>query len=300
MDAANKILMEPHNWQEWIDACSVENCQPDTAHKLSTFGRNRLRSALQRYDSQLAHQYCDPEGRNAQTAWLKVEQYLYAGPLGEATREGKAYKNRLLNGCANLAHFEARLTLKIQREIARWILADECYHIAQRRNPDTGRKTYIATRLESLDIADTERQSADIDIEPATSEDESAIAKSAAEQANHVWTTLDTQRPSVRKLLLTCFLNNIFDIQLILTSGLVACRQSQLYNERKKLFTLLSSLDWDIRNLGAAQRAYLTRRMMPHLKGIAEEWLARVENRKLRLFIETVRNTLPDRGDPNG
>ncbi len=279
------------SWQEWKAACSIENCRSETTvSQLVSFGRNRLGNALRRYSPETASLYCDPDGWNMRGAWLRVEQYLYAGTSGKPERVGKAYKDRLVEGCGDQKHFEAVLSLKIQREIARWILADEGFDIVQKTDAETGHKKYVVTRARNPtdeELDDCQSQLDGVYTEPGTEEEDEAIERAAAHQAREVWQSLDGSKRSVRRLLLVCFLCNVWDMKALLDSGLADCKQSQLYNERKAVFDLLDALDWGPDCLGPGQRAYMTRRLLPHLKKICAEWLEAVENQNVRLFIET-------------
>lgn len=287
-------VVDESSWREWKEACSIENCEREiTVSQLVAFGHNRLANALRRYSPETANLYCDPDGRNLRGAWLKVEQYLYAGAPGTPERSGKAYKDRLVDGCHNIAHFEAALTLKIQREITRWILADEGFDIVQKTDAETGHKKYVVTRAQNLSEEELDDALAQLDgcyNEPGTEEDEDAILRAAEYQARKVWQSLDGEERSTQRLLLACLLNNIWDMKAVLASGLVSCKQSQLYNERKTVLGLLDSIDWGPGCLEAGQRAYMTRQLIPPLKKICADWLESVENAKMKLFIETAGN----------
>ena len=290
MSKAHLLNVDEASWREWKDACSIENCHSDTTvSQLVSFGRNRLGHALRRYSPETANLYCDPDGRNMRGAWLKVEQYLYAGTSGKQERDGKAYKDRLVQGCCDHAHFEAVLSLKIQREIARWILADEGFDIVQKTDAETGHKKYVVTRARNPtdeELDDCQSQQDGVYAEPGTEEDDEAIERAAAHQAREIWQTLDGKR-SVQRLILVCLFYNVWDMKALLASGLTKCKQSQLYNERKAVLNLFDALDWGPGCLGPGQRAYMTRRLLPHLKKICDEWLEAVENQKVKLFIET-------------
>ena len=221
---------------------------------------------------------------------MKIEQYLYAGTSGKQERVGKAYKDRLFEGYSDPAHFEAVLSLKIQREIARWILSEECFDIVQKTDAETGHKKYVVTRARNPtdeELDDCLSQQEGVYTEPGTDDDDEAIERAAEYQARKLWQSLDGAKRSVRRLLLACFLCNVWDMMALLGSGLAECKQAQLYNERKAVLDLFDALDWGPGCLGAGQRAYMTRRLIPHLKKICVEWLEAVENQKVRLFIET-------------
>ena len=291
MAKKNLRVVDESSWREWKEACSIENCEHGTTvSQLFAFGRNRLGHALRRYSPETADLYCDPDGRNPRGAWLKVEQYLYPGAPGTPERSGKAYKDRLAEGCSTITHFEAALTLKIQREITRWILADEGFDIVQKTDAETGHKKYVVTRAQNLSEEEMDDALAQLDgcyHEPCTEEDEDAILRAAEYQARKVWQALDGEERSTQRLLLACLLNNIWDMKAVLASGLVSCRQSQLYKERKAVLRLLDSTDWGPGCLEAGQRAYMTRHLIPLLKKICADWLTSVENSKTRIFIET-------------
>jgi hypothetical protein len=277
------------SWQEWKNACSIGSCESKvTVAQLSAFGRSRLRNALHRYSPETASLYCGSDGRNTDTAWLKIEQYLYAGVSERQTREGKAYKDRLWQECSNQSHFEGILTRVIQRDITRWILAEEGFDIAQKTDSETGHKRYVVTRRQSLDeeINDLQAQLEGVYAEPAAEEDDDAVEQATACQARHVWDTFENPKRSVQRILLACFLNGAHDMKALAASDLVPCKQSQLYNERTKVLTFFEALDWGPDCLTASARAYMTRRMMPELKICCDSWLNSLENQKLKLFIE--------------
>ena len=296
MEKNRMDMVDAESWQEWKEACSIENCkEPTTVDQLASFGRNRLGNALRRYSPETAELYCTLDNNNTQRAWLKVEQYLYAGASKKQEREGKAYKDMLLEGYASKSHFEAILTLKIKREITRWILAEECFDIVQKKDPETGRKKYVVTRAQSMsdnldqlsiDLDDLQSDLDGIYMEPASPEDEDAVMKAATYHAFKLWQTLDTPKNTSLRLILVCFLNSIWDMKTILSSGLIDCKQSQLYSIRKKIIDLIDAVDWGSSCVETRQRAYMTRRMLPELHKICTKWLESAENEKVKLFID--------------
>ncbi len=288
--AANKPLsVSEACWREWVESCSIGNCKnSQTVEQLAAFGRARLHVALRAYSPETARLYCGSDTRNPHCAWLKIEQYLYGGTDGTQARAGKAYKDRLIEGAYDQAHFEGLLSLKIRREITRWILAEECFDISQKTDAETGQRCFVVTRKASFDEEfDDERSQLDGSYaEPVGEADDEEVQRAAAYQAAEVWKTLSAPARTTQRLLLVCHLNGVFDLKALLASGLVACKQSQLYNERKKVFSLIETLDWGRDCATPSGRAYMTRRMMPELKKICEHWLAAVENEPVRHFIE--------------
>ncbi len=295
-------MVDAGSWTEWKVACSIENCHnATTVDQLASFGRNRLGNALRRYSPETADLYCASGSNNELRAWLKIEQYLYAGSSQKQDREGKAYKDLLLEGYANASHFEAILTLKIQREITRWILADECFDIIQKKDSETGHKKYKVTRLQSIsdnldhlarDLDDSQSDLDGIYMEPNGPDDECAVVKAAAYQARQLWQTLGAPQYASHRLILVCFLAGIWDINVILSSGLIDCKQSQLYSIRKRVLELLDAVDWGSHCVETRQRAYMTRRMIPEMHKVCAKWLESVENEKVKLFIEMARSEM--------
>ncbi|GEM_PF-1241770 len=289
MNKSDCIKVDDASWQKWKEACSIGACTSETAvAQLAAFGRVRLRSALQRYSPETAGLYCSEETAHGQRAWLKIEGYLYAGLSKEQTREGKAYKDRLWQGCSDQRHLEGVLTRIIQRDITRRILIEEGFDITRKTDAETAHKRYVVTRKQSLDEEgnDLSAQLDGVYAEPADAEDDEAVEQAAVCQARHLWETLGQPKLKVQRLLLVCLLNGVSDMKALAASDLVACKQSQLYNERKKLLELLETLDWGPDCLSASARAYMTRRMMPELKNVCDFWLDTLENRKLKCYIE--------------
>ena len=204
-------------------------------------------------------------------------------------RSGKAYKDRLIEGAHDHAHFEGLLSLKIRREIARWILAEESFDISQKTDAETGQRRFVVTRKASFDeVFDDERYQLDGSYaEPVGETDDEDVRRAVAYQAAEVWKTLSAPARTTQRMLLACHLNGVFDLKALLASGLVVCKQSQLYNERRKVFSLIETLDWGRDCVTPSGRAYMTRLMLPELKKICEHWLTAVENEPVRHFIET-------------
>lgn len=277
-------------WREWFEACSIGNCRnPGTVEQLVAFGRSRLREALHTYSPETAQLYCDSQSRNPRCAWLTIEQYLYGGTEEKQGRAGKAYKDRLIERAEDRAHFEALLSLKIRREIARRILSEEGFDISQKTDAETGRRRFVVTRKAQFDeeFDDGQAELDGIYVEPADEAEEEAVRQAAECQADAVWKTLSEPARAVQRLLLVCHMMGVFDLQALLASGLIRCKQSQLYNERKKLFVLLETLDWGRDCTTPSGRAYMTRKLLPELKTYCVRWLAAVENAPERHFIET-------------
>jgi hypothetical protein len=281
--------IDPQSWQEWKEACSIERCKSKkTIQQLALFGRLRLDHSLRSISPEIATNYCSPEFGNR--AWLKVEQYLYAGAFDKQTKDGKAYKDRLLEGYSDISHFEAILTLKIKQEIARWILSEECFEIRQTKDKETGRKKYVYCRNESLaeELDDLADQNDGIYEEPACESDDEVIEKVAIFQASKLWSSFNNSRKSTQRLLLVCLLNDVWDMNAVLSSGFIKCRKSKLYNDREALFKRLETLDWGSECQTPGENVYMTRRMLPYLKEICEKWLNAAENSELKCFIESI------------
>lgn len=289
MTKTDFITVDDASWQEWKQACSIGNCTSKTTiAQLAAFGRARLGSALNRYSPETANLYCSVDDVCGNRAWLKVEGYLYAGVSKDQTREGKSYKDRLWQGCSGPRHLEGILTRVIQRDITRRILAEEGFDITRKTDAETGHRRYVVVRKQSFEEVanDLPAQVDGIYAEPAGEEDDEAVEQATACQARHLWEALGQPKREVQRLLLTCFLNGVSDMKALVASDWVACKQSQLYNERTKLLHQLETLDWGPDCPGPSARAYMTRRMMPELKKLCDFWLNSLENRKLRLFIE--------------
>lgn len=290
MASKNPLYVGETCWREWFHACTIGNCKnTETIDQLAAFGRARLHEALRAYSPETAQLYCGFNCRNPRGAWLKIEQYLYAGTHGTQGRAGKAYKDRLIEGACDQAHFEGLLSLKIRREIARWILAEENFDISQKTDAETGQRRFVVTRKASLDeeFDDGYAQLEGIYSEPTDEADDETVQQAAECQAGLAWKTLSEPTRTAQRLLIVCYLYGVFDLKTLLSSGLVTCKQSQLYNERKKAFSLIETLDWGRDCATPSGRAYMTRRMLPELKKICAQWLTVVENAPVRHFIET-------------
>ncbi len=288
MPKENIHKVEPQSWQEWKEACSIERCSSKkTIQQLATFGRLRLDAALRSISPEVASNYCASDLGNR--AWLKIEQYLYAGSFDKQTKEGKAYKDQMLERCSDATHFEAILSLKIKQEIARWILSEECFRIVQKKDKETGRKKYAYIRDESLaeELDDLPDQNDGIYIEPESASDDEAIEAAAAFKAKQFWLGLNVSKNAIQRLMLVCLLNDIWDINAVLSSGLSDRKKTKLYNERDALLKSLETLEWGSECKEPAEKAYMTRRMLPHLKEICEKWLNTAENSELKRFIVT-------------
>ena len=288
MPKANIHIVEPQSWQEWKEACSIEHCRSKkTVHQLSTFGRLRLDAALRSVSPEVASHYCASDLGNR--AWLKIEQYLYAGAFDKQTKKAKAYKDQLLEGYPDISHFEAILSLKIKREIARWILSEECFRIVQKKDKETGRKKYTYIRDESLteELDDLADQNDGIYVEPASASDDEAVEAAATFKANQFWAGLNDSKYTLQRIMLVCLLNDIWDMNVLLSSGLIDCKKTKVYSERKALFDRFGTLDWGSECKELAEKAYMTRRMLPYVKEICEKWLNTAENSELKRFIES-------------
>lgn len=286
MSKTNIQWVEPQSWQEWREACSIERCSTKkTIQQLTMFGRLRLDSSLRSISPEVASHYCASDLGNR--AWLKIEQYLYAGAFDKQTKLGKAYKDQILEGCTDLTHFEAILSLKIKQEIARWILSEECFRIVQKKDKETGRRKYAYIRDESLteELDDLVDQNDGIYVEPASVSDDESVDVAVAFKAKQFWTGLNASKYAIRRLLLVCLLNDMWDMNTVLSSGLMDCKKTKLYTEREALLKSLETLDWGADCKEPAEKAYMTRRMLPHLKEICEKWLDSAENSELKRFI---------------
>jgi len=288
MPKANIHIVEPQSWQEWKEACSIEHCRSKkTVQQLSTFGRLRLDAALRSISPEVASNYCASNLGNR--AWLKIEQYLYAGAFDKQTKKAKAYKDQLLEGCSDTSHLEATLSLKIKQEITRWILSEECFRIVQRKDKATGRKKYTYIRDESLteELDDLADQDDGIYVEPASASDDEAVEAAATFKANQFWTDLNASKYTIQRIILVCLLNGIWDMNAVLSSGLIDCKKTKLYTEREALLKCLETLDWGSECKEPVEKAYMTRRLLPHMKEICEKWLNTAENSELKRFIES-------------
>lgn len=280
--------VELQSWQEWKEACSIEHCRSNkTIQQLSTFGRLRLDAALRSISPEVASHYCASDLGNR--AWLKIEQYLYAGAFDKQTKQGKAYKDQLLEGYPDISHFEAILSLKIKREIARWILSEECFRVVQKKDKETGRKKYTYIRDESLseELDDLADQNDGIYVEPASASDDEAVEAAASVKAHQFWAGLNDSKYTLQRIMLVCLLNDIWDMNALLASGLIDCKQTKLYTERVALLKGLETLDWGSECKTPAEKAYMMRRMLPYVKEIGEKWLNTAENSQLKRFIES-------------
>lgn len=286
MPKENIHRVEPQSWQEWKAACSIEQCRSKkTIQQLSTFGRLRLDAALRSISPEVASHYCASD--LGKRAWLKIEQYLYAGAFDKQTKEGKAYKDQLLEGCPDTSHFEAILSLKIKQEITRWILSEECFRIVQKKDKETGRKKYTYIRDESLseELDDLADQDDGIYVEPASAADDEEVEAAASVKAHQFWAGLNVSKYTLQRIMLVCLLNDIWDMNALLASGLIDCQKTKLYTEREALLKCLETIDWGSECKEPIEKAYMTRRMLPHMKEICEKWLNTAENSELKRFI---------------
>ena len=260
------------SWKEWKVACSIGNCtRPETISELVAFGRKRLFRSLSRYDVGLAQYYCDEDPKRA---WLALEEFLYAGLGKRGQRAGKSYKDALFSNAQNVGHLEALLSFQIAQELTRHLLHAEGYSFSQAESDD-GEKRDSWTR----DVEEFTEEYEEVYVEPV--EDEDSIREAAKDQAEILWGKL---KRDIERLVLACLLNNKFDVDQILNSGLVGCSKSQLYNVRKKIVTAFDSLDWpgctELR-----QKAYMTRRMIPYIAEKVRMWLDDVENSSIKRFV---------------
>lgn len=266
--------VDPRSWEEWIQSCSIGNCRdPEVRRQLADFGRRQLGRALRRISAEVADIYCGVEAPS-EKAWLMIEECLYAGTSMDSSKEGKAYKGSLIDSARNSAHLEARLALSISQVIARRILADEGFRLRQRAGAD-GKRTATWWRMDPME----EEPSEDVFFEPA---DEEELEDAVTTHAESFWDAL----PESNKIMLACQLFGASDIARIEAAGLIACKKSQLYNIRKDVVQTIESIEWGSGGQEARQRALLTRHLLASLRPIMASWLNRVENLKVRSFID--------------
>ena len=286
----NETCVSASAWIEWQKQCTIGKCSLSVTDELASFGRLRLSSGLQKFDSGLASEYCSSES-NPSCAWCMMEEHLYAGRNKQKTeKDGKRYKDMLFDSAKSPQEIEKYLTRVFQREVTRKIVVSDS--TGDKRNADGRVKKNI--KIVSLDapmgtsnytLRETlvndnicnpsiENDDCSILVEPQMLSDDEAIVRNAEQLTLELWNSW-SERTRIIFVLQTHELTKAD----IMRSGLINCAQSQLYATASKIKKSIDNIDWGMQ-LKKQQRLFLRRPIVIKLYDISEKWLERSEKKE--------------------